>query len=490
MLDGCEPALCAGGLPARSRAQARTGERARAKSSRRGEADMNQDHAESPESQALWGQPERGSFPAELRVHFAPEGSDLLNKSAPVKVGRALLLLAAAAIFVAYTGIADRRTDAERLARWTDEQAIPTVAVVAPQRGGAEREVVLPGDVQAFFDASIHGQVSGYVSEWRKDIGAKVRRGDILAVVDTPELDQRISVAESELVKAKADQQLAHVTAQRWNSLRNSAAVSQQAVDEKAADANAKDAEVQAAQANVDRLKALKAFANIVAPFDGVVTARNVDVGSLVSSEFERPGALQGRRHSPDEGLCPRAGILRRGPEGWPEGDASTCPNIQIIRFEARLDTTSHAIDQKSRSLLVELIADNPDGKLSPGAFARVHFQLPPDPNAVTIPASALLFRDNAVQIATLGMDNRIKLRKVRIARDFGSEVEIAGGLNLDERLVANPPDSTEEGEEVRVTDAATEKSSAPTGQQGAHLKSDHATSAGEMAQTGRDSGE
>ena len=444
---------------------------------------MSQDQVESPTSEAEWGQPERGSFPAEMHVHLAPEGSDHLKKSAPVKAGRAVTLFSVVAVAVAVTGVFGRHHDEERLARWTDEQAIPTVALVAPQRGGAQREVVLPGDVQAFFDASIHGQVSGYVSEWRKDIGAKVRRGDILAVVDTPELDQRISVAESELVKAKANQQLAHVTAQRWNSLRNSAAVSQQAVDEKVSDANAKNAEVQAAQANVDRLKALKAFANIVAPFDGVVTARNVDVGSLVRANGTNSPALF------TVADIHQMRVYVRAPESYAavlkDGLKATLdlPEYPGHPFEARLDTTSHAIDQKSRSLLVELIADNPDGKLSPGAFARVHFRIPPDPNAVRIPASALLFRDNAVQIATLGMDNRIKLRKVRIVRDFGSEVEIAGGLNLDERLVANPPDSIDDGEEVRVMEAAGEK-------QGAHGPGDHPKSADEMAQTGRDRGE
>jgi RND family efflux transporter MFP subunit len=450
---------------------------------------MSQDQVESPTSEAEWGRPERGSFPAEMHVHFAPEGSDHLKKSAPVRAGRAVLLLAVAAIAVAFTGISERRIDAERLARWTDEQAIPTVALVAPQRGGAEREVVLPGDVQAFFDASIHGQVSGYVREWRKDIGAKVRRGDVLAVVDTPELDQRISVAESELSKAEANQKLAHVTAQRWNSLRNSAAVSQQAVDEKQSDANAKDAEVQAAQANVDRLKALKTFANIVAPFDGVVTARNVDVGSFVSADSKGPALFK-------VADIHQMRIYVRAPESYAaalkEGLKATLdlPEYPGHPFEARVETSSHAIDEKSRSLLIELIADNPDGRLSPGAFARVHFQIPPDPDAVRIPASALLFRDNAVQIATLGMDNRIKLRKIRIARDFGSDVEIAGSLNLDERLVANPPDSIDEGEKVRVMDAATEKSSAPEGRQGAQSKSDGRSSAGNMAQTGRERGE
>ena len=221
------------------------------------------------------------------------DGSAASPKShAPVRAGRVVILLIVVALGVAATGIFDRRHAEERLARWTNEQAVPTVALVSVRRGGDAREVVLPGDVEAFYDASIHGQTSGYVREWRKDIGANVRKGDILAVVETPELDERISVAESELLKAKANQALAHVTAQRWNSLRNSAAVSQQAADEKDSDANAKNAEVEAAQANVDRLKALKAFANIVAPFDGVVTARNVDVGSLVKADSNDGAAL------------------------------------------------------------------------------------------------------------------------------------------------------------------------------------------------------
>ena len=195
--------------------------------------------------------------------------------------------------------------------------------MIALKRGGKPRELVLPGNVEAFETASIHGQVSGYVSAWRKDIGARVKQGDILAVVDTPELDQRIAVAQGELAKAKANQALAKVTAERWNSLRASAAVSQQAADEKDSDAHAKAAEVEAAQSNIDRLKALKAFANIVAPFDGVVTARNVDVGTLVKAEFERRRRpVHRRRHSSDADLRSRAAILRGGDEGRHEGDA------------------------------------------------------------------------------------------------------------------------------------------------------------------------
>ncbi len=412
------------------------------------------------------------------------------NDRAPVKVGRAVLLLGVAAIAVAYTGISQRRHDDERLNQWTQEQAIPSVALLTPQREGEARELVLPGNVDAFYSASIHGQVSGYVQEWRKDIGAKVKQGDVLAVVDTPELDERIAVAQSELAKAKANLALANVTAGRWNSLRASAAVSQQAADEKDSDAHAKVAEVEAAQSNVDRLKALKAFANIVAPFDGVVTARNVDVGSLVRADSNNSQALftvadihQMRIYVPVPESY--AADLKNGMKATLE-----LPEYPDRKFDATIVTSSHAIDQKSRTLLVELLADNKDGVLSPGAFARVHFEIPPDPNTLRIPASALVFRDNAAQVATVGLDNRIALKKLHIARDLGTEVEITGGLRQDERVVANPPDSIGDGEEVRVMEAAGEKTQGPPGPQGAQGPGVHPKSAEEMAQTGRDHGE
>jgi RND family efflux transporter MFP subunit len=409
---------------------------------------------------------------------------------APVRAGRAILVLIVAAVAVAASGISGRRHDDEQLNQWTQEQAIPPVAVVTPQHGGSTRELVLPGNVEAYFSASIHGQVSGYVREWRKDIGARVHEGDILAVVDTPELDQSIGMAQSELAKAKANLALAKVTATRWNSLRASAAVSQQAADEKDSDAHAKAAEVDAAQSNVDRLKAQKGFADIVAPFDGVVTARNVDVGSLVRADSNNSQALftvadihQMRVYVPVPESY--AADLKEGMKATLE-----LPEHPDRKFDATIVTTSHAIDQKSRTLLVELLADNKDGLLSPGAFARVHFEIPPDPNTSRIPASALLYRDNALQVAALGLDNRITLKKVHIARDLGTEVEITGGLSQGERIVANPPDSIGDGEEVRVMEAANEKKQAPPGQQGARGPGDHAESAADMAQTERGHGE
>jgi RND family efflux transporter MFP subunit len=413
-----------------------------------------------------------------------------LEERRPVKVGRAILVLAVAAIAVAYTGISARRHDDEKLKQWTEEQAIPPVAVVTPQRGGETRELVLPGNVDAFYSAAIHSQVMGYVQEWRKDIGAKVHQGDVLAVVDTPELDDRIAVAQSELAKAKANLALAKVTAARWDSLRHTAAVSQQEADEKDSDARAQAAQVDAAQSNVDRLKAQKAFSNIVAPFDGVVTARNVDVGSLVRADgvdtpplFTVADIHQMRVYVPVPETY--AASLKDGMKATLE-----LPEYPDRKFDATIETTSHAIDRKSRSLLVELTADNKDGALSPGAFARIRFELPPDPNTLTIPASAIVFRGDAPQVAAIGRDNRVSLKKVQIMRDLGTEVEITGGLNQDERIVANPPDSIGNGEEVRVMEAAGDKTPGSPTLQGAEGRGDQPKTADEMAQTGRKHGE
>ena len=447
--------------------------------------DQGEAHARGPEAQTQ-GDATRTQVPAAHAEHPVPD----LEERRPVKVGRAILVLAVAAIAVAYTGISARRHDDEKLKQWTEEQAIPPVAVVTPQRGGETRELVLPGNVDAFYSAAIHSQVMGYVQEWRKDIGAKVHQGDVLAVVDTPELDDRIAVAQSELAKAKANLALAKVTAARWDSLRHTAAVSQQEADEKDSDARAQAAQVDAAQSNVDRLKAQKAFSNIVAPFDGVVTARNVDVGSLVRADgvdtpplFTVADIHQMRVYVPVPETY--AASLKDGMKATLE-----LPEYPDRKFDATIATTSHAIDRRSRSLLVELIADNKDGALSPGAFARIRFELPPDPNTLTIPASAIVFRGDAPQVAAIGRDNRVSLKKVQIMRDLGTEVEITGGLNQDERIVANPPDSIGNGEEVRVMEAAGDKTPGSPTLQRAQGRGDQPKTADEMAQTGRKHGE
>ena len=323
----------------------------------------------------------------------------------------AILLLAVAAIAVAYTGIAGRRHDDEKLKQWTDEQAIPLVALVSMQEGGKARELVLPGNVEAFDTASIHGQVSGYVQEWRKDIGAQVHQGDVLAVVDTPELDQRLAVAQSELAKAKANMALAKVTADRWNSLRASAAVSQQAADEKDSDARAKAAEVEAAQSNVDRMKALKAFANIVAPFDGVVTARNVDIGSLVKADSNDGGALYGLRHSSDADLRSRAAILCGCDEGRHEGD----PRIaRISRPHLQRDNRHDlARDRQEIALTAGRTPRRQQGwRAFPRRVRASPFSASARPQHGDPSCQCAAVSRQCPGVAILGLDNRIVLKK------------------------------------------------------------------------------
>ena len=435
---------------------------------------MSQDQAEG-HAQATAAKPEC----SEVQVKRAP------NERKPVRALRAILLLAVVAAAVAYVGISGRRQDDEKLKHWTEARAVPPVSVVTPKRGGETRELVLPGNVDAFYSASIHSQVMGYVQEWRKDIGAQVHKGDVLAVINTPELDERIAVAQSELDKAKANLSLAKVTATRWNSLRASAAVSQQAADEKDSDQHAQASQVDAALSNVDRLKALKAFANIVAPFDGVVTARNIDVGSLVKAGendgqplFTVADIHQMRVYVPTPESY--SAQLKDGMKATLE-----LPEYPDRTFQATIVTTSHAIEQKSRTLLVELLADNKDSLLAPGAFARVHFVLPPDPNALSVPASAIMFRDNSAQVA-IALDNRVALKKVRILRDLGTEVEIAGGLSQEERVVTNPPDSIVDGEEIRVMQATGEKTSSPSTSQRGDEPAGPPKTADEIAQTRR----
>ena len=336
-------------------------------------------------------------------------------------------------------------------AQTTSRSDPPAVEVVFPARGTSAYHLVRPGQVQAWYSAPIYARVSGYVKMWYKDIGAKVKAGDVLAEIDTPDLDQQYEQAKGELAKAKADEALAELTAKRWQAMRATDAVSQQTADEKVGDYNAKKAEVAAAAANVARLQALEGFKKIVAPFDGVVTARKIDVGALVNST---PG------NAPD--LFDVADVHEmRIYVDVPQAFSAEIhlgmtaelklPQFPNQLFVAKVATTSDAISQHSRSLLVELRRNNKDGLLQPGAFVEVDFNLPPDPNALRIPASALIFRRTGPEVATVNSDDKVVLKPVVVGRDLGTEVEIKSGLSPQDRLIRSPSDSVADGERVRI---------------------------------------
>jgi RND family efflux transporter MFP subunit len=376
------------------------------------------------------------------------------GKQKSVRRLRKIAILAGiAAIAVAVVGIGSRMFNEASLARTTKAEATPTVSIVLPTRGTKDQTLTLPGDIQAYFEAPIYARVGGYLKGWDQDIGAHVKAGQLLAEIDTPDLDQQLNQAKADLAVAQSGESLAEVTSKRWQSLVKKDAVSEQDADEKASDAESKRAAVVAAQANVQRLMALEDFKRIVAPFDGVVTARETDVGALINAgsgtgpELFRVADVHKMR------------IYVRVPQAM-SGDLVAgqtaelnLPQRQNHPFQATVVTTSHAINQSSRTLLVELQADNPDGALQPGTYAEVHFNLPDSPDTLRLPTSALLFRQDGLKIATVGPDNRIALKPISIGRDLGTEVEIASGLTPGDRVVNSPSDSIAQGDAVRPAD-------------------------------------
>jgi RND family efflux transporter MFP subunit len=322
---------------------------------------------------------------------------------------------------------------------------------VAPAPPDGDQALVLPGNIQAFYDAQIHARVSGYLKHWYQDIGARVKTGQILADIDTPELDQQLAQAKANLATAVSNQTLARSTAARWSSLLADDAVSRQEAEERIADLDAKTSLVKAAQAEVRRLSALEAFKRITAPFDGVVTGRTTDIGALIAAGT--PG---------DPGLFTvaddhRLRVYVKAPQSYsadfhPGGAATfTVPEHPGVTFAAKLTSTTGAVSDQTGTMLIELQIDNADGQLKPGDYAQVRFALPASKGLYRLPASALMFRRQGMAVAIVGPGDRVTMKYVDIARDLGASVEIASGLNRTDRVIDNPPDSLANGDVVHV---------------------------------------
>ena len=382
-----------------------------------------------------------------------PEAPDTHAPAPPrrkPRVGRYLLIALVVLVAVAITGIVDRHESDANLTKWTDARAVTNVDLVSPKRATQDEHLTLPADVDAFYTAPIHSRVNGYVKMWYFDIGARVKAGQVLAKIDTPDLDQQYAQAKGELLRSQANYNLAVLTADRWKALRASNAVSQQTVDEKVGDAASQKAQVVAVQANLDRIKAMEDFRDIVAPFDGVVTARRIDLGALVASTNTSAKALY------DISDISKMRVYVHVPQVYAASMHKglkvtlSLPQYPHKTFEGALDTTSNAISDVARALLVEAIFPNTDGLLSPGAYAEARFNLPLDPHKLVIPSSAMIFRGENPQVAVV-KDGKIDLRKVTILVDTGPEIEIATGLEPDDKIVLNPSYAMETGEEVNV---------------------------------------
>jgi RND family efflux transporter MFP subunit len=369
------------------------------------------------------------------------------------------VIVAGVLVAVVAIGLVTRATQASSLKSWTDEQAVPTVSVVAPEPGKTGPMLDLPGRLEAFTRAPIYAQVSGYLKDWKTDIGAPVKSGELLGEIDTPELDQQLVQARADLASAKANAELAGITAKRWQAMLGSDSVAQQDVDQRTSDYTAKVALMSAAQANVDRLVAAKAFARIVAPFDGVVTARDTDVGALINA---------GGGTGPELFVVSDIHQLRvyvQVPQSYAPSVRPGSSAVLVVpeypgrEFHAKVIAASNAVNANSGTTLVQLLVDNGDSALMPGAFAHVRFSLPVDGTALRVPASALIFDNAGLRVATVGAGDKVAFKKVSILYDYGKSVEIGTGLDAGDRVIDSPPDGIKNGDAVKIAaDDATGK--------------------------------
>jgi len=367
----------------------------------------------------------------------------------------ALALAIVAAIVV--SGVLPRIHARASLDKDTAEMAIPTVSVVHPKRGTPAQEVVLPANVQAYIDAPIYARTNGYLKHWYVDIGARVKAGQLLADIETPEVDQQLRQSRADLATSEANMNLSKITATRYADLLKTDSVSQQDADNAAGDYEAKQATVQSAQANVKRLEELQAFEKIYAPFEGVITARNTDIGALIDS-----GSSGGTRTEMFHIAQPdKLRVYVNVPEAYSQAaKPGLTAQLALSEFPGRLFPgtlirTANAIDQSTRTLLVEIRVNNPVGTLLSGAYAEVHLKLPTPTTAFILPVNTLLFRSEGLRIVAVNDNRRTELKPITLGHDFGSEVEVVAGLAGNESIVVNPPDSIVAGEEVRIAQPA-----------------------------------
>jgi len=370
------------------------------------------------------------------------------------KLGRAVRIGLGLAVLATIAGVSVRAYDYHRVVKWTDAQVTPSVQLVTPESGHGQSAMTLPGHLDAWISAPIHARVSGYLKSWSRDIGSTVAAGQSLAEIDTPELDQQYEQAKASLARAQANARLAVLTDKRWKNLLASNSVSKQEADEKAGEAEAAQANVLGAQADVDRIAALEAFKHISAPFAGTVTARNTDIGDLISANSESLPALFTVSDTT------RMRLYVEVPQGYADAirpDMSVqldVPDHPGEQFSGRLIGNSGAVNQASGSLLAQFEVDNPKGALLPGAYAEVHLPTAADQHTLTVPATTLIFRAQGPQVAVLGKDNKVVLRDVHIAMDLGDRLRIDRGLQPGDRVVDHPSDSLAQGDAVRIAQA------------------------------------
>jgi RND family efflux transporter MFP subunit len=381
--------------------------------------------------------------------------TDKLTDNATPKALRSLrtvgLVAAVVAIGIVTVGVTQRARSSNQLREWTEANAIPSVVVAEPKTIGGSSGLQLPGRLEAFSNAPIYARANGYLKTWYADIGTDVKAGDLLAVIETPDLDQQLAQARANLLRVEADARLAETTAKRWQAMLGTDAVSTQEVDEKAGDYAAKKAAVIAARAAVDTLAATQGFRRIVAPFDGVVTSRSTDIGALISAGTSNNGpalfTVANTRKLRVYVQVPQSYMptIKLG------GEAElSVPEHPDRRFKATIQSAAGTVNAGSGGGLVQLVVDNADGGLLAGGYADVKLLLPANANSVAIPASSLIFAREGLQVATLGADSKVLMKSIHIDRDMGKSVEVTG-LQTHDRVIDNPPESLASGDLVQL---------------------------------------
>jgi RND family efflux transporter MFP subunit len=369
------------------------------------------------------------------------------------KIGLIVALILILAIVV--VGVTTRAGESKDLKVWTDAQAVPSVVLVKPIQLSQGAVLVLPGRLEAWSRAAIFARVGGYLKSWKAEIGAKVKAGQLLAEIDSPELDQQLMQAKADLATSKANASLAATSAKRWQAMLTSDSVSKQEVDERNGDLAAKQAQVLAAQANVDRLIATKGFERLTAPFDGVVTERATDVGALINA-----GSAGNGQQLFAVSDVSRLRVYVQVPQSYAalikDGSSAqlVVPEYPKEKFRATVFASAESVSAASGTTLVQMQVENPSGRLMPGAYTSVHFDLPLQGDVVRLPASALQFDEHGIRVATLDQNDRVRFKAVTIGRDFGDIVEIGSGLQSGDRVIDTPPDGLTDNDEVRLSKA------------------------------------
>ena len=355
---------------------------------------------------------------------------------------------------VAY-GLGTRQAQDAHLQDVTEAQAAPVVAVVTPASASNQAALELPGRLEAYIQAPIYARVPGYLKSWKHDIGAKVKAGDVLAEIDTPDLDQQLAQARADLSVARANAKLAQIGAERWQSLASTDAVAKQDVDQRTFTWNANIAQVQAAQASVDRLVAMEGFKRLSAPFDGIVTARETDIGALIN--VGASGGAQLFVVSETAKLRVFVNVPQNFVPSVPPGTKATIsvPEHPGKTYSGTVDASSQAVNPSTGTTLMQLIVDNTAGEMMPGDYAGIHLQMASAAHVLTVPSSALIFDAKGLSVATVQTDNRVLLKPVSIERDLGTIVELASGVSSSDRVIENPPDGIGTGTTVRVAGVA-----------------------------------